>query len=176
MLFDSGSRVKGQSRNIGSFGGRKSLNWPFEEIQDRRTRDPFAGEEREFRRMTKTARWNTGFAESPIHFLALQIQGSFWPDLRFHSPFFPSFPLPCPVSPGCSHGILWRLFCVSFLLYVLYWDWRPPVQGSWSFHDKRPSAGFSEACLLTGFWVFGGCRPDSLALQHTSHIDTLECC
>ena len=56
MLFDSGSRVKGQSRNIGSFGGRKSLNCPFEEIQDRRTRDPFAGEEREFRRMTKTAR------------------------------------------------------------------------------------------------------------------------
>lgn len=136
---------------------------------------PIAGEERELRRMTKTPRWNTGFAGGPIHFLALQIQALSDHDPRFHSPSLLHF----HYHVLCLQDVHME-FCEDSLLGVLLTfhslqDWRPPVQGSWSFHDKQPSAGFSEACLLTGFWVFGGCRPDSLALQHTSRIDTLEC-
>lgn len=48
--FNSAVCLKGESRNIGTFGGRKLLACPFERMQDFRTGEPLAvsaGEERE---------------------------------------------------------------------------------------------------------------------------------
>lgn len=133
MLFDSGSRVKGQSRNIGSFGGRKSLNWPFEEIQDHRTRDPLLG---------RKGSWG-GWQKHPDEIQAL-LKAPFT-SLPFRSRAL-SDQIPGFIPPSFLH-FHYRVLCLQDVHMEFYEDSLLCV-----FLALRPLLGLTAAC--PGFLIF----------------------